>query len=138
MVAGLFAGLTYEESSRFTFMLATPVIMLAALKKLPELIKKPTLGTDLEMNRMLLESHHNLLMMSLYGSIVAFLAAYLSIRFLMKYFHTHRLAPFGYFCILLGLFSAIALKGKPDHNLAQDVGVHSSTQVVTEDAPTSR
>jgi undecaprenyl-diphosphatase len=93
IVAGLFAGLTYEESSRFTFMLATPVIGLAALLKLHELFK-----------------HHDILMMALYSSIVAFITAYLSIRFLMKYFHNNRLSPFGYFCIVFGLFSALYLK----------------------------
>jgi undecaprenyl-diphosphatase len=94
IVAGLFAGLTYEEASRFTFMLATPVIALAALKKLPEL----------------LHGDHATLMLAVYGSIAAFIAAFLSISFLMKYFHHNRLSPFGYFCILFGVASAIFLK----------------------------
>ena len=75
IVAGLFAGLSYEESSRFTFMLATPVIGLAAILKLRELFKPEASGV---------------LYMAIYGSIVAFIAAYLSIRFLMRYFHTKR------------------------------------------------
>jgi undecaprenyl-diphosphatase len=94
IIGGLFAGLTYEESSRFAFMLATPVIALAALKKVPDLLKpeaKPVL------------------MLAIYGSIVAFICAFLSVKFLMKYFHNNRLSPFGYFCILFGLFSAIYL-----------------------------
>jgi len=94
IIGGLFAGLSYEEASRFSFMLATPVIGLAALLKVPELLKpeaKPILH------------------LAIYGAIVAFISAYLSVRFLMKYFHNNRLTPFGYFCILFGLFAAIYL-----------------------------
>jgi undecaprenyl-diphosphatase len=95
IIGGLFAGLTYEEASRFAFMLATPVIGLAALLKVPALFKpdaKPILH------------------LAIYGSIVSFIAAYLSVRFLMKYFHNNRLAPFGYFCIVFGVAAAIYLK----------------------------
>ena len=95
IVAGLFSGLTYEEASRFTFMLATPVIGLAAIKKMPELLKTGS---------------HDMLLLAIYGSLVAFVAAYLSIKFLMHYFHNHRLSPFGYFCIIFGSFSAYYLK----------------------------
>lgn len=94
IIGGLWAGLTYEQSSRFAFMLATPVIGAAALLKIPSLLK---------------ESHHTI-MMAVYGSIVAFVAAYLSVRFLMRYFHNNRLTPFGYFCLIMGVASAIYLK----------------------------
>jgi undecaprenyl-diphosphatase len=127
MVAGLFAGLTYEESSRFTFMLATPVIALAAVLKVPSLLHSKTPG---------------LLEMSIYGSIVAGVAAYLSIRFLMRYFHTNRLWPFGVFCLIFGLSSAVYLKSHPEkdltQNLAQNVSVDSSGEVVAQNPPTSR
>lgn len=95
MVAGLWAGLTYEEASRFTFMLATPVIALAALKKVPELLKP---------------EHREVLHLALYGSGMAFIFAFFSVWFLMKYFHNNRLSPFGYFCILFGLGAAVMLK----------------------------
>lgn len=95
IVAGLFAGLTYEEASRFTFMLATPVIALAALLKVPELLKP---------------EHREILRLAIYGSIAAFICAYFSVRFLMRYFHSNRLSPFGYFCIVFGLLAAIFLK----------------------------
>jgi undecaprenyl-diphosphatase len=93
MVAGLWAGLTYEEASRFTFMLATPVIVLAAILKVPDLLK-----------------HKEILHLAIYGSAVAFVAAFLSIAFLMRYFHNNRLSPFGYFCIIFGLGAAAMLK----------------------------
>jgi len=95
IIGGLFAGLTYEEASRFSFMLATPVIGLAAVLKVPTLLKP---------------ENHAILLNAVYGSIAAFIAAFLSVKFLMKYFHNNRLSPFGYFCIIFGLFCAIYLK----------------------------
>ncbi len=95
MVAGLWSGLTYEEASRFTFMLATPVIALAALKKVPQLLHP---------------ANHAVLQQALWGSGAAFIAAFLSIAFLMRYFHSNRLSPFGYFCIVFGLGAAAMLK----------------------------
>ena len=86
IIGGLWAGLTYEQASRFAFMLATPVIAAAAALKIPVLLKES----------------RQLQVQALEGSAVAFVAAYLSIAFLMRYFHTNRLAPFGYFCILFG------------------------------------
>jgi undecaprenyl-diphosphatase len=120
IIGGLFAGLSYEESSRFAFMLATPVIGLAAILKVPELFKPDA---------------QSILMMAIYGSIVAFISAYLSVAFLMKYFHNNRLSPFGYFCIILGLFSAIYLKNHPQQDLTKQVGKHSSSQVVHQNPP---
>jgi undecaprenyl-diphosphatase len=87
IVAGLLAGLSYEAASRFAFMLATPVIGLAALLKVPSLLKP--------------EARHEL-KLAVPASIVAAVTAYLSVAFLMRYFKHHRLSPFGYYCILFG------------------------------------
>jgi len=38
MVAGLMDGLDHEESANFAFLLATPVIFLAGILKLPDLM----------------------------------------------------------------------------------------------------
>ena len=97
IIGGLWAGLTYEQASRFAFMLATPVIAAAAILKIPDLLKQP----------------HDQIMLAVYGSIVAFVAAYLSIKFLMAYFHSKNLSPFGYFCIAMGVASAVYLKMHP-------------------------
>ena len=91
IVGGLFAGLTYEQASRFSFMLATPVIGLAALLKVPELFKHENRG---------------ILWMTLWAALVAGVAAYISVRFLMRYFHSKNLSPFGIYCIAFGAFSA--------------------------------
>jgi undecaprenyl-diphosphatase len=122
IIGGLFAGLSYEEAARFAFMLATPVIGLAALKKLPEL----------------LHAHdQQLLINTAAGSAAAFVAAYLSLVFLKRYFHSNRLAPFAYFCIIFGLSAGFYLKHKTDNHLTQQVGVDGSSQVIQQNPPTS-
>jgi undecaprenyl-diphosphatase len=137
IVGGLFAGLTYEEATRFSFMLATPVIGLAAILKVPKLIKPPKDMIDPAQ----LQNFHDIQKLALYSSGVAFVAAYLSIKFLVRYFHSNRLSPFGYFCIAFGLFAAVWLKMTPadaQQNLTQPIGQNSSTQVVQENPPTTR
>jgi undecaprenyl-diphosphatase len=95
IVGGLLAGLSYEQASRFSFMLATPVIGLAALLKLPDLIKPEARG---------------LLGITIASSVLSGITAYLSVRFLMKYFKHNRLAPFGYYCVAFGTLALVLLK----------------------------
>ena len=97
IIGGLWAGLPYEQASRFSFMLATPVIAAAALLKMPKL----------------LHQGHDVIVQAAAGSAVAFVTAYLSVAFLMRYFHTNRLSPFGYFCIVFGGAAAVWLKMHP-------------------------
>ena len=88
MVAGLVRGLSHEDAARFAFLLATPVIAAAGVLKLPELAG-PT--------------GHGILGQVLVGSLVAGIAAYLSLRFLVRYFETRTLTPFAIYCIVAGL-----------------------------------
>lgn len=88
IVGGLLAGLSYEESTRFSFMLATPVIGLAALLKVPTLLKPEA---------------HAVLTVAIPSAIVAGITAYLSTAFLMRYFKHNRLSPFGWFCVVFGI-----------------------------------
>jgi len=94
ILGGLLSGLTHEEAARFSFMLATPVIGLAALLKLPELFKPEV---------------RDLLGVTAAAALLSGITAYLSVRFLMRYFETKRLDPFGYYCIAFGAFSLIVL-----------------------------
>ncbi|MDP9270070.1 MAG: undecaprenyl-diphosphate phosphatase [Chloroflexota bacterium] len=87
MVAGLVRGLSHEDAARFSFLLATPIILAAGVYKLPELFGP--LGNGIRMQ-------------VLAGSIAAGFAAYFSVRFLMKYFETRTLTPFAVFCLLEG------------------------------------
>ncbi|SFQ65688.1 undecaprenyl-diphosphate phosphatase [Amycolatopsis rubida] len=92
MVAGLRRGLDHEDAARFAWLLATPVILAAGALKMPSLFtpeNKPSLGPALA------------------GSVVAFLASYISVRFLTKYFETRTLTPFAIYCAVAGIGSLI-------------------------------
>ncbi len=89
MVAGLFVGMNHEDAATFAFLLATPIIGAAGLLEIPQLFT--TAGASLPM--------------ALVGGVAAGIAAYLSVRFLMRYFETGRLDPFGIYCLLAGIGS---------------------------------
>ena len=93
MVAGLGVRLNHEDAARFSFLLATPLIGAAALLEIPQLFG---------------QSASTLLLVGL-GMVLAGAAAYLSTKFLMKYFETGRLDPFAYYCWAFGLISLILL-----------------------------
>jgi undecaprenyl-diphosphatase len=90
MAAGLTRGLSHEDAARFAFLLATPAIAGAGLLKLPELA-----GPE----------GHGILGQVLAGSLVAGIGAYLSLRFLTRYFETRTLTPFAIYCVVAGLAS---------------------------------
>jgi undecaprenyl-diphosphatase len=94
MVAGMFRGLSREDAARFAFLLATPVILAAGVLKIPDLLGH--LGNGIRPQ-------------ILAGSVVSGVAAYLSVRFLMKYFQTRTLTPFAIYCFVAGLGSLIYL-----------------------------
>ena len=62
MVAGLWRGLSHEEAARFSFLLATPIILAAGVLKIPDLFGP--LGTGI---------HGQVLA----GSLASFVCAYL-------------------------------------------------------------
>lgn len=93
MVAGLGVRLNHEDSARYSFLLGTPIIGLAALLEVPQLLG---------------QSAYTWLLVVV-GVILAGVAAFLSTRFLMKYFETGRLTPFAYYCWAFGLLAIILL-----------------------------
>jgi len=97
MVAGMFRGLSREDAARFAFLLATPVILAAGVLKIPDLLGH--LGNGIRPQ-------------ILAGSVVSGVAAYLSVRFLMKYFQTRTLTPFAVYCFVAGMASLIYLTVK--------------------------
>ncbi|GAA3541565.1 undecaprenyl-diphosphate phosphatase [Amycolatopsis ultiminotia] len=92
MVAGLRRGLAHQDAARFAWLLATPVILAAGV------LKMPTLFTP---------ENSSSLGPALAGSVVAFVASYISVRFLTKYFETRTLTPFAIYCGLAGIGSLL-------------------------------
>jgi undecaprenyl-diphosphatase len=90
MVAGLLRGLSHEDAARFAFLLATPVILAAGALKIPDLTGH--LGNGIRGQ-------------ILVGSILSGVGAYLSVRFLTRYFQTRTLTPFAIYCLVVGLGS---------------------------------
>lgn len=89
MVGGLFSGLDSEDAARFTFLLATPIILAAAVYKLPDILDPSIASSRPQM---------------LVGGVVAGFAAYFSVKFLDRYFKTRNLLPFTIYCLLFGAF----------------------------------
>jgi len=92
MAAGLFRGLDHEDAVRFSFLLATPIILAAGLYKIPDLLGPLGDGIRPQM---------------LVGSLCAAVAAYLSVRFLVRWFTTRTLTPFGIYCLIAGLLAVV-------------------------------
>ena len=94
IVAGLLADLEHEAAARFSFLLATPIILAAGLLEVPVL-----LGTE----------GRSMLGIALLGGVAAGITAWLSVRFLMRYFTFGRLDPFAYYCWAFGALALIIL-----------------------------
>jgi undecaprenyl-diphosphatase len=90
MVAGLWRGLSHEDAARFSFLLATPIILTAGVHKIPDLVGPLGAGIRGQV---------------LAGSIGSFICAYLAVRYLTRYFQTRTLTPFAIYCTLAGAAS---------------------------------
>ncbi len=95
MVAGMARGLSREDAARFAFLLATPVILAAGALKVPDLMGP--LGNGI---------HGQVLL----GSLLSGVGAYLSVRYLTRYFQTRTLTPFGIYCLIAGIGSLAYLQ----------------------------
>lgn len=95
MVAGLLCDLDHEDAAEFSFLLATPVIFAAAL---------------LEMRYLMAPGAHVVLLQAVLGGLVAAVAAYFSVAFLMRYFKSNDLRPFGWYCLIVGVCCYILSK----------------------------
>jgi undecaprenyl-diphosphatase len=90
MAGGLWRGLDHEDAARFAFLLATPVILAAGVLKVPSLLGPA--GAHI---------HGQVAL----GVIVCGIAAYLSVRFLLRWFQTRTLTPFAIYCLVFGILS---------------------------------
>ena len=92
MGGGLLSGLSNEDAARYSFLLATPVILAAAVLKLPELFGSQGDGVRGP---------------ALVAGLCAAATTFLAVKFLLRYFETNRLSPFGFYCIGLGVVSTL-------------------------------
>jgi undecaprenyl-diphosphatase len=87
MGGGLVVGLSNEDAARFSFLLATPVIFAAAALKLPELLGKEGNGVRGP---------------ALVAGLCAAVTTFFAVKFLLRFFETNRLTPFGIYCATFG------------------------------------
>jgi undecaprenyl-diphosphatase len=92
MGGGLLVGLSNEDAARYGFLLATPVIFAAAALKLPELLGAQGNGVRGP---------------ALVAGLCAAVTTFFAVRFLLKYFETNRLTPFGVYCTGLGVICTL-------------------------------
>jgi undecaprenyl-diphosphatase len=88
MTAGLARGLDNEDSARYAFLLATPIILAAGAFKFSDLTGP--LGAGVRGPAII-------------AAVCAAVAGYVSVAFLLRYFKTRNLTPFGIYCLLFGL-----------------------------------
>lgn len=87
MVAAMLSNLDHEDAANYSFLLATPVILAAGLLEVPDLMGP---------------GRHLVLVQAVVGGIVAGIAAYASVAFLVRYFKNNDLRPFGWYCLIFG------------------------------------
>jgi undecaprenyl-diphosphatase len=92
MGGGLLSGLSNEDAARYSFLLATPIIGAAGLLKLPELFGSAGDGVRGQ---------------ALVGALCAAITTYLAVKFLLRFFETNRLTPFGIYCIVAGVICTL-------------------------------
>ncbi len=92
MGGSLLVGLSNEDAARYAFLLATPIIGAAALLKLPELFGSEGNGVRGP---------------ALVGALCAAVTTWFAVKFLLRYFETNRLTPFGIYCICAGVICTL-------------------------------
>jgi len=94
IASGIVAGLKHEDAARFSFLMATPIILGATVLEVPKLLHGGVAAGSLQF--------------ALVSAVVAGLVALASTAFLMRYFRDHdawALNPFAYYCIAAGLLA---------------------------------
>ena len=92
MGGGLVVGLSNEMAARYAFLLATPIIGAAAALKLPELFGSEGNGVRGP---------------ALVGALCAAVTTFFAVKFLLRFFETNRLTPFGVYCVTAGVICTV-------------------------------
>ena len=98
MVGGLLRGLDHENSARFSFLIALPVIVGATVLEVPKMLHAGIPDGTLSVAFM--------------AAIAAGVTAWLATAFLMRYFKGHdnwALRPFAYYCLGFGALCLVVL-----------------------------
>jgi undecaprenyl-diphosphatase len=94
MGGGLLVGMSNEMAARFGFLLATPIIGAAAILKLPDLAGSTGNGVRGP---------------ALVGGLCAAVTTVIAVKFLLKFFETNRLTPFGVYCVAAGVICTLII-----------------------------
>ncbi len=97
IVAGLLRDLRHEDAARYSFLLATPVILAAGVLEFPKLFAPGA---------------HVVLVQAVAGGLLAGITAYASVAFLTRWFRHNDLAPFAWYCIAAGTLSFVLFATK--------------------------
>jgi len=92
MGAGLARGLDHQDSARFAFLLAAPIILAAGIYKLPDLLGPKGAGIRGQ---------------AIVAAIAAAVTAVFTVHFLLRFFKTRTLMPFAVYCLVFGSFMII-------------------------------
>ena len=92
MSAGLLRGLDNETAARYAFLLATPIILAAGVFKFSDLTGP--LGNGIRGQAVV-------------ACLCAAITAVFAVHFLLRYFRTRTLTPFGLYCLGFGLAMTI-------------------------------
>jgi undecaprenyl-diphosphatase len=96
ITAALFLGFARKDSARFSFLLAAPVVLLAALKSAYDLSQEPQVGW------------HSAELFGL-GIMVSFLSGFLCIKYFLRFLQERTYLPFVVYRLLLACFVLVLL-----------------------------
>ncbi len=89
MTAGLFSGMSREQATRLSFVLAVPVGLLVAVKDGWDLLGEPAVADDWAIQ--------------VIGSLTAAISAYAAIYWLLHWVKRHGFLPFAVYRVVLGI-----------------------------------
>lgn len=94
IATGLFNGMTRLDAAKYSFLLSIPIILGASM--IYPFIK-------IDFNEALLYNWRAIIL----GTIVSGIVGYLCIKYFLKFVSKFSLAIFGYYCVIVGIFTAI-------------------------------
>jgi undecaprenyl-diphosphatase len=99
ITAGLFFGLKRDAAARFSFLLSTPIVIAAGLKKLYDLLQGGGIPADQQLG-------------FLVGFLTSAVSGFLCIHFLLRYLQRRSTAPFIWYRLVVGIgIAALVMLG---------------------------